>query len=260
MPKNKAKPRILLYDIETSPNIGYTWGMFDQNVIEFKEEWKLLTFAYKWLGEDKVYCVSRRQFKDRTEVSIVKALHAVLEKADIVVTHNGISFDNKKANAKFVEHRLNPIKPSQQVDTKVLAKGHFGFNSNSLDNLGKLLKVGRKIKKMDFSVWLGCMEHLKNRKLPITDFLQMEKYNKQDVVLLEKIYLKLRPWSVRHPNVAQISEKLEACPKCGSDKLKSKGFKYTTRSIFRQYQCKSCGGYCKGESLSAPKNKFSSLT
>lgn len=258
--RKKREPKILFYDVETLPNIIYSWGIYDQTALDIVEEWKLLCFAYKWFGEKKVTCVSRRHFKDNTEGAVVRELHRILEQADIVVTHNGISFDNKKANAKFAEWGLPPVKPAQQVDTKVLASGHFAFTSNKLDNLGRTLKVGRKVKKMDFSVWLGCMNYLKNRRLPVSDFVQMEKYNKQDVLLLEKVYLKLRPWSVRHPNVAQISEKLASCPKCGGSKLKSKGFKYTTRCVYRQYQCSDCGGYCKGESLSVPKNKFSSLT
>lgn len=247
------KPRILLYDIESTPNIGYTWGMWEQTVIEFVEEWKLLCFAYKWLDEKKVTCVSRRNFKDVTELSLVKALHDILSEADIVITHNGVSFDNKKANAKFVEYGLKPIKPAQQIDTKQLAKSNFAFNSNSLDNLGKLLKVGRKTKRMDFSVWLGCMKWIANRKESAKDFRLMEKYNKNDVLLLERIYLKLRPWMTKHPNVAQISQTLNCCPKCGSDKLQKKGMRYSAKTVWRQYVCIDCGGYSKGETLAVPK-------
>ena len=32
------KQRILLFDIETSPLISYTWGIWEQDVIEVKEE------------------------------------------------------------------------------------------------------------------------------------------------------------------------------------------------------------------------------
>ena len=48
-------PRILIYDLESAPNVGYTWRKWDQNVIEFVQEWYILTVAWKWLGEKKVY-------------------------------------------------------------------------------------------------------------------------------------------------------------------------------------------------------------
>lgn len=247
MKKNKL-PKILIYDIESSPNVGFTWGKWEQNVIEFLSEWQLLSFAYKWHGEsDKIICYSRRNFPDVTEKTLVKKLWEVLNQADVVITHNGISFDNKKSNAKFVEHGLRPIKPAQQIDTKTIAKSNFAFNSNSLDDLGKLLKVGRKIKRMDFSVWLGCMNGDKKA------FQLMEKYNKQDVQLLENVYLKLRPWATRHPNIAQIEGKLLACPNCASPDVSRKGLKYASKTVWRQYVCNNCGRYSKGEVLKVNK-------
>jgi hypothetical protein len=246
-------PRIILYDIETTPNVGFTWGKYEQNVIEFLKEWQLLSFAFKTLNHKKVTCFSRRTFTDSTERTLVKKLWEVLNSADVIITHNGLAFDNKKANAKFVEYGLKPIRPAQQIDTKRLAKSSFQFNSNSLDDLGRVLRIGRKLKRMDFSVWLGCMSG------DPASYDLMEKYNKQDVILLEKIYLKLRPWANKHPNIAQLSEKLTHCPKCASPALVVQGLKYSARTVWKQYVCKSCGGYCKGETATLFKTKFCNL-
>jgi DNA polymerase elongation subunit (family B) len=246
-------PKIVLYDIETTPNIGFTWGKYEQNVIEFLKEWQLLSFAFKELNHKKVTCYSRRHFSDPTERALVKSLWKVLNTADVVITHNGLNFDNKKMNAKFVEHGLSPVQPAQQVDTKRIAKDNFRFNSNSLDDLGRTLRVGRKLQKMEFETWLGCMNN------DIASFELMERYNKQDVVLLEKVYLKLRPWANRHPNIAQLSRKFTHCPRCASDKIMPHGLKYNSRTVWKQYRCKSCGGYCKGETVQLFKSKFSNL-
>ena len=51
--KEKNK-KILLFDIETFANTGYTWGLYEQNVIQFKREGYMLSFAYKWLGDKKI--------------------------------------------------------------------------------------------------------------------------------------------------------------------------------------------------------------
>jgi len=236
--------KILLYDIETTPNISYTWGMYEQNVLGFVKEWELLTFAYKWLGDKKVHIVSRRHPKTSTDKTMAQALKYVLEQADIVVAHNGMSFDDKKSNAKFIQHGLGPVKPYISIDTKRVAKAKFMFNSNSLDNLGSFLGVGRKLKHTGFSLWEGCMAG------DSRSFDLMEKYNKQDVLLLEKVYLKLRPWIDNHPNLALIEGKNRlSCPKCKSSRLKSYGIKYTQKLAYRRYRCLSCTGFMIGEKL-----------
>lgn len=235
-----GKPKILLYDIETSPNLAYVWGKYEQDVIDYKKEWELLSFSYKWLDEKTVRCIKRPDFKDATDCSLTKALWKVLDEADVIIGHNSDDFDTKKASAKFIEHGLVPPSPSQSVDTKKVAKRYFRFNSNKLDDLGKLLGVGRKEKTGGFDLWLGCMAgHPKSWKL-------MEKYNKQDVLLLERVYLKLLPWIGNHPNVSYLEGRPEGCPKCGSERLKSCGIRRFKVQSYTNYRCVDCGGYCRG--------------
>lgn len=233
------KPKVLFYDIETCPNLAYVWGMYEQNVIAFKEEWSLLSFAYKWQGDRHVSCLSRRDFKDKTDKSLLKALWTILDEADIVVAHNGDQFDNKKANARFIAAGFGPVTPYKSIDTKKVAKAHFNFNSNSLDNLGKTLKLGEKKKNEGFGLWLGCMAN------KAKSWTTMIKYNKQDVVLLERIYNKMLPWINNHPNVAQLQKKPDGCPKCGSRRLFNKGLVHFKVSSYRRFICKDCRGYCR---------------
>lgn len=231
------KPKVLFYDIETQPNIGYVWGMYEQNVLSYVKEWQLLSFAYKWQGEKEVFCITRAGQK--TDKALVKKLWKLLNSADIVIAHNGDEFDNKKASAKFLEYGLTPPSPFQSVDTLKVARRYFKLNSNKLNDLGTTLKVGRKVVHTGFDLWLGCMKN------DAKSWATMEKYNKQDVVLLEKVYNKLLPWINTHPNVAFIAGSGDGCPKCGSTKLQSRGFRCTRTSKFQQYQCMSCGGWCR---------------
>lgn len=225
--------KILFFDIETTPNIGYTWGKYEQNVIEFQKEWELLSFAWKVSGED-VSCVSRRTLSER---SLVSRLHDLLSKDyDAVVAHNGKAFDIKKANAKFIQFGLPPVHINYVIDTKQEAKNHFKFNTNKLDDLGKLLGVGRKIKNQEgFELWLKCMAG------DVKAFRQMEKYNIQDVNLLERVYLKLRPW-IKHRG-------LKDCNKCGSRNLQRRGVYRTAVSVYHRYQCQSCGGWSRSRAV-----------
>lgn len=235
------KPRILLYDLETSPNIGYTWGKWEVNVIEFKKEWELLSVAYKWLGDTKTRVIARPDFKDKTDASITKALWKLFDEADITVAHNGNSFDAKKSRAKFVEHGLTPPSPSKQIDTKLIAKSQFAFNSNSLNDLGQLLKLGKKVPTGGFSLWLGCMAG--DRK----SWKKMKDYNKQDVELLEKIYKRLRPWVQSGTNLAAYTGNREDCPSCGSHATHHRGTIATTVSLYTRLQCQDCGRWFKGK-------------
>lgn len=229
------KPKVLLYDIETAPNLAYVWGKYDQNVIDFKKEWTLLSFAYKWLGSNKVHCHTVKGAKSDRQVA--KKLHKLFNEADVMVAHNGDEFDYKKVKARFIYHDLEPVKLAANVDTRKVAKRYFNFNSNSLNDLGRYLKVGRKIKHEGFSLWLGCM------KDDAKSWETMVRYNKQDVLLLERIYKKFLPWMHTHPNMALLRGKLEGCPKCGSKHVIKKGIRANNVTMQQQWQCKKCLGW-----------------
>lgn len=248
-----SKPKILLFDLETTPNLSYTWGKWEQNVIAFKKEWELLSVAYKWLGEKEVFCITRQDFKDKTDKALTRELKNLLDSAEIVIAHNGDEFDIKKSNAKFIEHNLGPATSYQKIDTKKVAKRYFKFNSNSLDDLGNLLGVGRKEKTGGFDLWLDCMAGKKEA------WKSMAKYNKQDVLLLEKVYLKLRPWMERHPNLANLNNRPSSCPKCGSTRaLINKGIISNSTNTYKRFLCRDCNGYSQSriaEKVAKPEYK-----
>src|ERR1035437_5279016 len=94
------KPRILFIDIETSPHLGYTWGKYEQNVIEFEREQVILCMGYQWLGK-KIKVIALPDYtnykRDKTiDLELIKDIWKLLDEADIVVAHNGNDFDIKK--------------------------------------------------------------------------------------------------------------------------------------------------------------------
>ena len=85
----------------------------------------------------------------------------------------------------------------------------------------------------------------------------MKKYNKHDVVILEQLYLKLRPWMSRHPNLATIAEVEKACPKCGNTEgMKPRGWSASSVSRRRVYQCVSCSGYSSGRVIERSEAQY----
>lgn len=235
------KSKILLLDIETLPNLGFTWSRWETNVIAFEKESCIATFAAKWL-DGKVFARALPDYRgyksgSYDDLKICQELHKLLDEADIVIAHNGNSFDIKVINARFLFHKLPPPAPFKTVDTKLAIKKVARFNSHKLDDLGKLLGEGKKV-KTDFDLWLGCINGDK------TSWNKMVKYNKQDVILLEKIYLRILPWITTHPNVTLFDPKA-ACPKCGGRDIQWRGFQVSATRKYKRFQCKSCGGWGK---------------
>jgi len=237
----KQKSKILLYDIETSPIVSYTWGLFEQNTIDVKEEWYMLSFSYKWLGDKQTHVVSLPDFElykkePKNDLMLIKKLWELFDEAEVVIGHNSNSFDNRKSNSRFITHGLTPPSPYKTIDTKLVAKRYFKFDSNSLNNLGKYLGVGRKLETGGFDLWLGCMAG------DTKSWKTMCKYNKQDVVLLEKVYLKLRGWMVNHhrTNDKPITE---VCPNCGGNNLQRRGFIKNLTNTKQRLHCQGCGAW-----------------
>lgn len=237
------EPKILLFDIETAPNLGYVWGKYDQNVIDYKNEWYMLCYAAKWLDKKKIMTSKLTDFPSRfkknkeDDLGVVKELWKLLDEADIVIAHNGVAFDVKKTYARFIYHGLPPPSPFKQIDTIKEARKYFKFNSNRLDDLGAYLGVGRKLEHEGFPLWLKCMQGKKYA------WNKMIKYNKQDVLLLERVYEKFKPYITNHPNLGLYKQQDFSCPNCGSKHLQKRGFNRTKVNMYQRYQCQKCGAW-----------------
>lgn len=227
------KPKILFYDIETTPNHGYTWGKYQQNVLSFTKRRELLSVAWSWSGSSKIYCES---VCTQSEKSLVKLLHELLTEADVAVAHNGDEFDHKIARARMIAHGLPPLKPIVSVDTRKAAKRFFQFEGASLSDLGDYLKLGKKLATPGFSLWERCMKGERSA------FELLERYNKQDVKLLKKAYRAIGPWIENHPHLGKLSLKRGiSCPTCSSRQMQSRGTYPTRRGVRRRWCCMKCG-------------------
>jgi hypothetical protein len=239
----------MVYDIENAPSLGWVWSKYQTDVVEFEQDWFLLSYAYKWLGEQKVHSVSLPDFsgyaRDRTDDRrLARSLWEKFDEADIVVAHNGNRFDQAKARARFLVHGFEPPSPFKEVDTLQVARRHFNFTSNALDDLCRQLGIGCKVAHYGFRTWKGCMSGDPKA------WALLNKYNRQDVRMLEELYLRLLPWIDGHPNMALIADKPNACPKCGSLRpMKSNGWKYANVTKKQAWRCRDCGGNVYGRAV-----------
>ena len=246
--------KIVLIDIETAPSLGWTWEKYDTNIIEFTQHWFMLSYAYKTLDDNTVHIQALPDYpgytKDLTyDLLLVKSLWDVLDSADIVIAHNGDAFDIKKSNARFIAHGLPPPAPYKTVDTLKIARKHFKFESNKLGDLGKMLEIGVKVPHTGFSLWKGCMAG------DMDSWEKMKEYNVQDVLLLEEVYLKLRPWAATHPDV-NLYGVSGGCPSCGGSKIQRRGFSYAKTQIRQRFHCQGCGHWYAGALVKREKEKL----
>jgi DNA polymerase elongation subunit (family B) len=240
-----VKPKILLFDIETAPSLGWYFDLWKEgNIVGTKAEWYMLCFAAKWLdGKMMTYALpDYKGYKPGSEddKQLVKELWRLFDEADILVAHNGDYFDIRKANARFSYYNLPPPSPYKTVDTLKVARKYFNFTSNKLDALGKHLGYGSKLVHTGFHLWKECMNGDKKA------WKHMIEYNKRDVILLEKIYLHFRPWISGHPNVSVLMG-ITGCPACGSKNLMKMGTDLTQTGKVQQYRCKECGKWSRGK-------------
>lgn len=251
--KNNAK--ILILDIETAPNIAAVWG-FRKQFVSFDmigTDWYILAFAAKWLGSDKViYKDKRDSWNNQDDRQLLRQLHSLLHQADIVVAHNGDNFDLRAIDARLIIENFPPRPPIHSVDTFKESRKRFRFPSHSLEYVTSRLLPDRpdlqKIKSAKFpgyKLWKGCLEG--NQEA----WAEMEAYNRQDVVSLEALYLKLRGWMTGHPNVALYDEPVAPtedpapkCSHCGSTNLRRNGTRKTKVSgVYQRYKCMDCGAW-----------------
>ncbi len=238
-------PKITLLDIESSPITGYTWQTYDTSVLKILEPSKILSIAWKDLGNRtcNVAAISDYPKYKPGEINdreLVLQAWRILDEADVVVAHHGKKFDLPKLNAAFIRHGLLAPSSYQVVDTKQAASKYFKFDSNSLNNLGQYLGVGQKVQNGGFDLWVRCIAGDPQA------WNLMKRYNKQDVILLEEVYNKLLPYIENHPNLNLVAGTEDNCPSCQSEDLVKRGFSFTKTGSRQRYQCNSCGSWSSG--------------
>ena len=239
--------RTLLYDLETAPALGFFWGdkMYETDIIEIVQDNYILGFSWKWAHEDEVHWVGMPDFKGwKSEYidlpmgriylnnkGVIKKLFSLVNDADFYIAHNGKNFDNRMANTAFLLHGLGvPDRPVAH-DTKQLFKQNFRLPSNKLDEIGRILKLGRKETHTGKKMWFDCMTG------NLEAWENMGSYAKQDVRLLEEIWEIVKPWMKNPPNWNLDAERPACCPACASARFKTAGTDWGLRIGRRKYRC-----------------------
>ena len=232
--------KILLFDIETAPMEVYTWSLYPKFIPHEMviHDWSMLSWSAKWLFSDTIMsqCVTSKEAVNRTDLSVLRGIWELLNTADIVIAHNGVKFDVKKLNTKFVLNDMSPPMSYRVIDTLDVARRNFSFASNSLDYLVRAMSDSGKMDTGGFDLWKRCM------KGDPAALEKMVDYNRHDVAIMEEVYLQVRPWIRSHPNVGlYIDTDDTVCTNCGNTDLQWGGYYYTPAGKYASFRCSNCG-------------------
>jgi RNase P subunit RPR2 len=236
----KLAARILLLDIETAPMEVYVWGLRYNNFISpdnIIKDYSVLCWSAGWLFDPEVMGakVTGKEAELREDASILEPIWKLLDQADIVITQNGKKFDIPKLNSRFLLAGFPPPMYYSMIDTKEVMAKTFGFSSNKLDYVNKLLGIDGK-SEMEFDDWKRCVEGSEEHLQKMLD------YNKKDVKIMEELYLYLRPWIPAHANLGLYADMdRECCPNCQSTELQWRGQYATPLGLYMAFRCGGCG-------------------
>lgn len=228
-------PKLLVVDIETAPAQAYVWRMHDENIglDQLIKPGRLTCWGAKWVGVGSVLWADERAGRTK----MLKKLLSLLDEADAVISFNGAKFDLPKIKGEALAEGLPPLAPVTHIDLYRTIK-RFGLQSGKLAFVGPHLGLGAKIDAGGFRLWRRIEEG------DATAWTEMKKYNTQDVLLTESLYLKLKPYIDDHPRL--MSGAKGSCNGCGSTNVQSRGVRRTKEFEIARIQCMDCGAWSSG--------------
>lgn len=240
---DNTKPKIMVYDIETSRNIAEVWNTGKTYIghTAMRTETKIVTVAWKWLGESKIHYL--RWTRDESveeggcDEELIRDFIKEYNSADLLIGWNNNGFDNKIVNTRALKYGIFVNTNIKSFDIMKKLKSKFRQPSNSMAYWARFFGLEGKLQHSGLKMWQtiqwgGEEDAEEAMKLMI-------KYNLQDVALTEEIYMKVREYL---PVEVSFAREKHCCPTCGSDKVKNiKKVVTPKKYIKHQMQCKGCG-------------------
>lgn len=237
--------RTLVLDIETRPLTALVWGLKEQFVglNQIIHDSDIMAWSAKWLGDPPSKIVYRDRRNDKSDEKILRDLWPLLNEAEILITQNGEAFDHKRINARFILRGMKPPKPYQHIDTYKIAKKVADFTSHSLEYLtNNLCERYKKLSHSKFpgmSLWIECLNG--NREA----WEEMKKYNINDVLSTEELYMKLKAWAPEKT----VRIFLDNCRMCG-EHVEKRGLTANRKKQRVHCTSSSCGAW---DTVALPK-------
>lgn len=240
-PKEEFTPRALVYDIETSRATAKLWWTGKQfvNYKQIVEEPKIISIAWKWIGEDKVEYLTWD--KEHNDEKMLKKFLKVYNSADLIIGQNNDKFDNRWINARAAKFNLDVNVFVKSFDIMKQTKRLFRLLSYSMDAITKFLGVVHKQGHEGMLMWDMIEDGTKEQQ---KEYLQkMVDYNIGDIVATEAMYLRLRKYMGHKIHYGTLQGKPKyTCPNCGGDHIEEVSHTSTAAGTLQHImKCKDDG-------------------
>jgi hypothetical protein len=235
--------KTLIVDIERLPG-SFTADFWDMNAFKNRRihpdqvtAWPTtICFAALWY-ERPGRPTFHAAWEDGGADAMYEAAFKLYDEADLVMTYNGIGFDNKHLVSGWTERGMGRPSPWRDLDLLRVARQSQGWESKTLDSVCKRLNVPTKVDHYSVQVARDAMagDVQAQRKL--------KRYNIGDVQILRPVYEALLPYVKNHPHVApSLGLTKPTCPRCGSTDVTRKGNYSPGVYNYVAYKCDTCSG------------------
>lgn len=249
------KPKVLFYDIETSPLQAWIWQCGTQyvghkNLVKQHSNWGIICITYCWNDGKPAKCIDWG-YSEQNTGSVVERFDEIIKQADFTIGKNSDKFDTKMINAARMFAGLPglPQWTKYTDDLERQMRRYFRLPSQSLDYISSQLGLGGKI-KMEMQDWIDIVEKNSNGEKSLA---KMIRYGKKDVVDTRTLWNKLSEHfdSKWNQSAFQQSE-TPSCKHmdCGSSKIKKNGTRMAGKIRYQEFLCTDCGRYAGRSSIS----------
>ena len=253
------RPNVLILDIETSLMSFHAWSPGQQYLgpSQIIQDWHVISWAVKWLFEPDTYSdvITPEEAAAHDDKRVIESVWDFLDMADIIIIHNA-RFDVRKLNARFIYYDMPPPSPYRVVCTLRAMRKEAQFSSNKQDELTKKMGLRPKVEHEGYDLWVKCFN------ADPEALLTMEEYNKGDILSLEELYVRIRPYIKSHPNMNLFVEgDGECCPNCGNKKISwMDKFYITSVNKYSCFRCDHCGAIGRSRHTSLDKEDRVEIT
>lgn len=249
--EKETKPSVIVFDTETSPQLGYFFGgMWETNIVKVVEYETIITISYWDSKTKKVKSLSQWDFPDWkkgvwNDKSLVKTFREIINKYDIIVGQNSDQFDIKLFNSRLAFHGFESLPVTKTFDTKKIAKSKLKLPSYSLEIMANFFGLEGKYHHSGLDMWFKCKDGDKKAQKEMTHYCNI------DVVKTKDVFYKLLPFVKFDTSYSKVDGHNINCsnPLCLSKHLIKSKRRMVQNGFKQQYQCKDCGSYTTGAQI-----------
>jgi uncharacterized protein YprB with RNaseH-like and TPR domain len=224
-----SEPKVLFWDIE-STGLNATFGT-------------ILCIGYKFLGDPQVHVPTildgRKRGSMLDDKRLVERFAKIYNHCDYSVGHYSSRFDLPMVRSKLLKWGLPPLQPKPHIDTWWIARRELKLHSNRLAVLQDFLGCKAAKTPLKPDDWIQAAHGSKEALAYIVEHCHA------DVLVLEEVFLKLRPLAKEEPSRALFGPIGDGCITCGSTHVTRQGFKIAKTRRYQQWQCQACGKWMK---------------